>query len=167
MVFILGVFAMGGKAMKIESLSFKNGELIPRKYTCEGDDVSPQISWSGFPEKTKSFVLLMDDPDAPGRTFIHWVVYDIPLSVSSLRENFPKIRESEGVKQGVNDFGKIGYGGPCPPKGHGYHRYYIKVYALDVETLGLPPGATKGQVENRMKGHVIAQGYIMGMYIRD
>ncbi|MFN3814508.1 MAG: YbhB/YbcL family Raf kinase inhibitor-like protein [Aquificaceae bacterium] len=153
--------------MKVESTSFKDGELIPKKYTCESDDTSPQVSWSGFPEKAKSFVLLMDDPDAPGRTFTHWVVYDIPPSVNSLKENFPKMRESEGIKQGVNDFGKVGYGGPCPPRGHGYHRYYIKVYALDVETLGLPPEATKSQVEKRMEGHVIAQGYIMGRYRRD
>ena len=153
--------------MKVESDAFREGEIIPVKFTCEGADVSPPIRWSGVPEGTKSFVLIMDDPDAPIGTFTHWVVYDIPAGVRSFEENLPKVEHLDGIKQGVNDFGRIGYGGPCPPKGHGYHRYFFKIYALDLESLGLSPAANRRQVEERMKGHIVGEGYLMGRYKRD
>ncbi|MCS7285075.1 MAG: YbhB/YbcL family Raf kinase inhibitor-like protein [Hydrogenobacter thermophilus] len=153
--------------MKVESPSFKNGEVIPQKYTCDGENVSPPIAWSGFPEGTKSFVLIVDDPDAPIGTFTHWVVYDIPPNIVSLKENFPKSKQVDNIKQGINDFGRVGYGGPCPPPGHGYHRYFFKVYALNVESLGLPSGATKKEVESKMRGHILSEGQMMGRYRRD
>ncbi|MEZ0361220.1 MAG: YbhB/YbcL family Raf kinase inhibitor-like protein [Hydrogenobacter sp.] len=153
--------------MKIESQSFKDGEVIPKKYTCDGENVSPQVMWSNFPAGTKSFVILVDDPDAPAGTFTHWVVYDIPANITSLKEDFPKSEHVGSIKQGMNDFGKIGYGGPCPPKGHGYHRYFFKIYALNVESLGLPPGVTKREVESKMRGHILSQGQLVGKYRRD
>lgn len=159
--------ALGGKVMKVESKAFNEGEVIPVRHTCDGSDISPEISWSGVPEGTKSFVLIMDDPDAPIGTFTHWVVYDIPAGVRELPEGLPKSDRIDGIKQGINDFGYVGYGGPCPPKGHGYHRYFFKVYALDLETLDLPPRATRRQVEERIKGHVLGQGSTMGRYKRD
>jgi len=157
-------YSLGSEAMKVEA-PFKEGQDIPRKYTCDGEDVSPQVKWSGQPSNTKSFVLIMDDPDAPVGTFTHWIVYDIPASQTSLQENFPKRSEVRSIKQGINDFGRVGYGGPCPPRGH-THKYYIKVYALDVESLGLRPGATRREVESKMQGHVIGQGQTMGRYGR-
>ncbi|GAB6065311.1 YbhB/YbcL family Raf kinase inhibitor-like protein [Aquifex pyrophilus] len=152
--------------MKVFSSAFEYGEVIPKKYTCEGEDISPPIRWEGV-SGARSFVLIMDDPDAPIGTFTHWVVYDIPSNVNELPENFPKSKEVNGIKQGVNDFGRVGYGGPCPPRGHGYHRYFFKVYALDVESLGLPPEATRREVEERMKGHILGSGELMGRYKRD
>ncbi len=153
--------------MKVESQAFREGEVIPIKYTCEGEDLSPPISWSEVPAGTKSFVLIMDDPDAPIGTFTHWIVYDIPPDIRSLREGIPKSEKTGIFKQGLNDFGFTGYGGPCPPKGHGYHRYFFKVFALDLNTLDLPASANRRQVEERMKGHVIGEGYLMGRYKRD
>jgi len=153
--------------MEVFSRSFKNGGEIPRVYTCDGRDISPHVGWEDVPEGTKSFVLIMDDPDAPVGTFTHWVVYDIPSQTRELLENFPKVPEISGIKQGINDFGRVGYGGPCPPRGHGYHRYFFKVFALNVESLGLPPGSTRREVESKMKGKVLAQAHIMGLYRRD
>ncbi len=166
-LFGFGVAFAGGKVMKVESPVFKEGEVIPTKHTCDGIDVSPPISWSNVPEGTKSFVLIMDDPDAPIGTFTHWVIYDIPADVRDLEEGIPRADQVGVAKQGINDFGFVGYGGPCPPKGHGYHRYYFKVYALDIETLGLPAKATRKQVEERMKGHILGEGSLMGRYKRD
>lgn len=155
------------KAMDVESTNFKDGQMIPKRFTCDGDDISPSISWSSFPKNTRSFVVIMTDPDAPGGTFTHWVVYDIPSSVQKLEENFPKLTKVDGIKQGMNDFNRRGYGGPCPPKGHGYHRYFFKVYAIDLESLGLKAGASRKDVEQKMKGHILQEGQIMGVYRRD
>ncbi len=166
-LFGIGIAFAGGKVMKVESKAFREGETIPVKYTCDGVDISPSVSWSGVPDGTRSFVLIMDDPDAPIGTFTHWVVYDIPGSVRELNEGFPKADQINTIKQGVNDFGYVGYGGPCPPKGHGYHRYFFRVYALDIESLGLPAKATRRQVEERMKGHILGEGSLMGRYKRD
>ncbi len=157
----------GGKVMKVESRAFREGEIIPVRYTCDGADLSPPISWSGVPEGVKSFVIIMDDPDAPIGTFTHWVVYDIPADVRELEEGLPKVELIETIKQGMNDFGYVGYGGPCPPKGHGYHRYFFKIYALSLDTLNLPPSAQRRQVEERMRGHIVGEGYLMGRYKRD
>lgn len=163
-------FSQGGKKMEttvklqITSSAFDHNGMIPKKYTCDGEDISPQLSWSGAPEGTKSFALINDDPDAPMGTWVHWVLYDLPPSINELSENMPKDKTlSNGAKQGITDFKNIGYGGPCPPSG--IHRYFFKLYALDTK-LNLESGATKKQVEDAMKGHVIAQTELIGKYKR-
>lgn len=151
-------------SLKITSPAFKEGEPIPAKYTCDGANVSPPLAWAGAPSNAKTMALICDDPDAPGKTWVHWVAYDMPASTTSLPENVPKDeRLAGGGKQGTNDFKKIGYGGPCPPSGT--HRYYFKVYALDTET-SLNPGATKDQLLAAIKNHTIAEGQLMGRYKR-
>ncbi|HOD35003.1 MAG TPA: YbhB/YbcL family Raf kinase inhibitor-like protein [Syntrophales bacterium] len=150
--------------MKVTSGAFDNGAMIPAKYTCDGDDVSPPLAWSPGPGETKSYALICDDPDAPGGTWVHWVVYNVPAGITELPEDVPPDRKlTSGAIQGVNDFRKIGYGGPCPPGGT--HRYFFRVYALGI-ILPLGPGATKEQVLKAMKGHVLAEGQIMGKYSR-
>ena len=158
---------LGGKAMALEitSTAFQNGQDIPAQYTCEGSDASPPLSWNGAPAQTKSFALIMDDPDAPMGTWVHWVVYDIPSTDSGLEAGVPKSKTlPSGAKQGITSFRSIGYGGPCPPPGP-KHRYLFKLYALD-STLGLPPGKSKADVERAMKGHVLADAQLMGLYGR-
>ena len=152
--------------LTVTSSSYQNEAIIPAKYTCEGENISPQFKWKDFPEKTRSFVLIMDDPDAPVGTFTHWVVYDIPGSINELPEGLKNIDTSR-FKQGVNDFRNRGYGGPCPPKGHGFHRYYTRIYALDIESLGLSDGASRREVEEKMKGHILAEGTYMGKFKRE
>lgn len=156
----------GGKkmAMKIESPSFKHEGMIPSTFTCDGKDISPALKWSGAPENTKSFALINDDPDAPVGLWVHWVIYNIPSGTHELHENFPKDAElKNGAKNGKNSWGKLGYGGPCPPSGT--HRYFFKLYALDT-MLNLPSGAAKEQVESAMKGHILAEAQLMGKYKR-
>ena len=144
--------------------AFADGAAIPAVYTCEGRDVSPPLAWTEPPAGTKSFALISDDPDAPGKTWVHWVVYDLPASARGLPEAYPPDEERpDGTRQGMTDFGRPGYGGPCPPSGT--HRYYFKLYALDT-ALGLPAGAAKPQVEAAMRGHVLAQASLMGTYRR-
>jgi Raf kinase inhibitor-like YbhB/YbcL family protein len=151
-------FAAGGAKMKITSSAFQEGANIPPKFTCDGTDTSPPLQIADIPSGAKSLVLIVDDPDAPGGLFTHWTVWNIPAQTSSIGEgDVPK-----GV-QGTNDFGKSGYGGPCPPSGA--HRYYFKIFALDHE-LGLPFGAKRGQLDAAMKGHIVAQGELMGRYSR-
>jgi len=144
---------------------FNHEDYIPDKYTCKGEDISPPLSWTEPPAGTKSFALINDDPDAPMGTWVHWVIYDLPADLRKLPEAMPKSQSlDDGAKQGVTDFGCVGYGGPCPPPGKP-HRYYFKLYALD--TLpGLPAGLSKKDLENRMKGHIIGQAEIMGYYKR-
>ncbi len=150
--------------MIVKSSVFSEGAIMRAKYTCDGEDVSPPLTWSGAPGETQSFTLICDDPDAPAGTWVHWVFYDIPGSVSELPENVPGQKNPKtGGAQGVNDFRKIGYGGPCPPGGT--HRYYFKLYALDKE-IGMAPGASKQQVSAAMKGHVLAEAQLMGRYRR-
>ena len=150
--------------MIIKSSVFTEGALIGARYTCDGENVSPPLSWSGAPEETQSFTLICDDPDAPAGDWVHWVFYDIPGSVSELSDKVPGDKNPKiGGTQGANDFKKIGYGGPCPPGGT--HRYYFKLYALDKE-LGMAPGASKHQVLAAMKGHVLAEAQLMGRYRR-
>ena len=148
--------------MKITSTSFKEGALIPSKHTCDGDNLSPQLSWSGEPDNTKSFALICDDPDAPMGTWVHWVIYNIPLGTKELQENVPKDKTLDnGAKQGKNDFGKTGYDGPCPPGGT--HRYFFKIYALDY----IPdndPGLTKEELLKIIREHILAQAQLMGKY---
>ena len=151
-------FAAGGATMKITSSAFHEGGNIPSKFTCDGSDTSPPLQITGVPSEAKSLVLIADDPDAPGGLFTHWLVWNIPPQTNSIAEgSAPK-----GV-QGTNDFGKSGYRGPCPPPGT--HRYAFKVFALDRE-LDLRSGAKRGQVDGAMKGHIIAQGELVGRYAK-
>lgn len=162
----VGAIGKEGYAMKldIKSTAFGEGDLIPRKYTCDGADVSPPLSWSQPPEGTKSMVLLCDDPDAPMGTWVHWVLYGLSPDTLEISENIPDDKEVlGGAKHGINDFRKYGYGGPCPPGG--IHRYFFKLYAVGTE-VDLDPGATKGEVLDAIKGHVLAEGQLMGRYSR-
>lgn len=152
-------------SFNLESNAFKDGGDIPKKFTCDGADVSPQLSWSEPPPGTKSLAFIADDPDAPAGIWVHWVMYDIEPQTLQLPEGMAKLEAIPGIgKQGLNDFRKIGYGGPCPPPGKP-HRYYFKLYALDAK-LNLKPKTTKQDVEQAMKGHVLAQTVLMGRYKR-
>jgi Raf kinase inhibitor-like YbhB/YbcL family protein len=150
--------------IKLTSTAFDEGGMIPSQYTCDGQNVSPPLAWSGLPEGTKTLALICDDPDAPRGTWVHWVVYQIPAAERGLPENLPA-RETldNGARQGTNDFKKPGYGGPCPPSGT--HRYFFKLYALDA-SLDLPPNATKDQLLKAIEGHTLAQGQLMARYKR-
>lgn len=151
-------------ALTIRSSAFGSMGPIPSKHTCDGRDISPELSWSGVPSSAKSLVLICDDPDAPMGTWVHWVCYDIPVSVTSLSEAVPGNGELvTGGTQGLNDFKKIGYGGPCPPSGT--HRYFFKLYALDT-TLDLHSGRPKSSVVKAMKGHILAEAELVGTYSR-
>ena len=151
--------------VELTSPAFEDGGTIPSKYTCDGADVSPPLEWSNVPEDAKSFALICDDPDAPMGTWVHWVLYGLPADTTSLPEGVPADEAIGGVAlQGTNDFKRIGYGGPCPPPGKP-HRYFFKLYALDTE-LDLKPGAKKKDLEKAMKGHVLAQGQLVGRYQR-
>jgi len=144
--------------------AFTDGAAIPAVYTCEGRDVSPPLAWTEPPSGTKSYVLISDDPDAPGKTWVHWVVYNLPATARGLPEAYPPDDERpDGTRQGMTDFGRIGYGGPCPPSGT--HHYEFRLYALDT-VLDLPPGATTSQVDTAMRGHVLAQARLLGTYRR-
>jgi Raf kinase inhibitor-like YbhB/YbcL family protein len=155
----------GTMALQMASPVFAARETIPKKFTCDGPDVSPKLTWNEPPSNTQSFALIMDDPDAPVGTWVHWVLYDLPAETRELAEGVAKQEQlSNGARQGRNDFGKIGYGGPCPPPGKP-HRYFFKLYALDAK-LSLKAGATKADVERAMKGHVLAQAELMGRYGR-
>jgi len=152
-------------SFQISSSAFSEGEMIPKKFTCDGPDVSPQLSWNGAPTSTHSFALIMDDPDAPVGTWVHWVLYNLPADTKELPEGVEKKEQlANGALQGRNDFRKVGYGGPCPPPGKP-HRYFFKLYALDAN-LDLKAGATKADVERAMKGHVLGQAQIIGRYGR-
>ena len=149
--------------MKIQSTAFKEGEKIPSKFTCDGKNISPELSWSDFPPNTKTFALIVDDPDAPGGTFVHWVVYNISSNFTNLPEGTTSENLPPGIKQGTNHFGDNDYGGPCPPSGT--HRYYFKLYALDSE-VQLKAGAGKNDLLKAMEGHIIAEAELMGKYER-
>ena len=152
--------------MKVTSSAFQHGGAIPAQYTCEGKDFSPPLAWSGAPASAKTFALIVDDPDAPDpakpqRVYVHWVVYNIPASTTSLPESASKKGLPKGAVQGNNDWGKAEYGGPCPPIGR--HRYFFKLYALDTALTGLS-GATKADLERAMKAHVIDSGELIATY---
>ena len=150
--------------LKLTSNAFKEGEAIPRGYTCDGANVSPPLEWTGVPKSAKTIAIIADDPDAPAGTWVHWVVYNLSAEGLGLIENTPQTETlNGGGVQGKNDFGKTGYGGPCPPSGR--HRYIFKFYALDSE-LPLQPGATKAEVEKAMEGHIVGQAQLMGTYNR-
>jgi Raf kinase inhibitor-like YbhB/YbcL family protein len=159
--------AVNGEIMTIliSSSVFSEGGTIPLKYTCDGEDISPPLSWSGVPENAKSLALIADDPDAPLGTWVHWVLYNMPASSAGLPEGVPVEQVIGGIgTQGNNSSRKNGYSGPCPPKG-APHRYYFKLYALDIE-LDLAPGVSKADLEKAMQGHILAQGQLMGKYGR-
>lgn len=157
--------ASGPSSFEIQTTAFKPGGDIPRKFTCAGQNVSPALRWTEPPAGTASFALIMDDPDAPMSTWVHWIAYDLPAGTRQLSEGVPKGDGLQGGgRQGRNDFPEVGYGGPCPPPGKP-HRYYFKLYALD-KKLDLKAGATKHEVEQAMKGHVLAKAELMGRYGR-
>ncbi|MFZ5980533.1 MAG: YbhB/YbcL family Raf kinase inhibitor-like protein [Candidatus Zixiibacteriota bacterium] len=150
--------------LKLTSTAFEEGGMIPARFTCDGEDVSPSLSWSETPERTKSFALICDDPDTPMGTWIHWVLYNLPPDVTELAEAIPSSDPLEsGARQGVTSFGRPGYGGPCPPSGT--HRYFFKLYALDT-VLNLEKTATSQDLLEAMKGHILAAGQLMGRYKR-
>ena len=156
----------GGEKMeiKITSSAFAEGGMIPSKYTCDGADVSPPLQWDAVPEGTKSIALISDDPDAPMGTWVHWVLFNLPAQTRELPENVPPDETlPNGAKQGITDFGRVGYGGPCPPSGT--HRYFFKIYALDTE-LQIDTGAGKRGLLKAMEGHILGQGQLMGKYKR-
>ena len=147
--------------LNLTSSGFASGASIPNKFTCKGEDVSPALEWSGAPPKTVSFVIIMDDPDAPSGTWLHWVMWNVPATVNSLSEGVPKRGQlQDGASQGRNSFEKTGYNGPCPPPGQ-THRYYFHVWALDSK-LDLQPGAGRREVGGAAKGHILAHGEYMG-----
>ncbi|OFX16913.1 MAG: phosphatidylethanolamine-binding protein [Armatimonadetes bacterium RBG_16_58_9] len=150
--------------IKVTSSAFSEGQMIPPKYTCDGANVSPPLAWDGIPTNALTIALISDDPDAPAKTWVHWVLYNLPANVKELPENVkPEKKLANGALQGTNDSGKIGYSGPCPPSGT--HRYYFKIYALD-KRLDLQPGATKPQLLEAMTSHILAEGQLMGKYRR-
>lgn len=153
------------RQMQLTSSAFMNMQPIPRDYSCDGKNISPPLSWKGAPTGTRSFALIIDDPDAPGGIWTHWVVYDLPGDVSELAEDAAKSQFASGsTKEGLNDFKRVGYGGPCPPPGKP-HRYMFKLYALDT-MLGLKSGASKKEVESAMAKHILGQGQLIGTYQR-
>ncbi|MCX7120433.1 MAG: YbhB/YbcL family Raf kinase inhibitor-like protein [Gammaproteobacteria bacterium] len=147
--------------MKLTSNAFLNGELIPRQYTCDGSDLSPQLHWNGAPENTRSFVLIVDDPDAPMGNWDHWLLFNIPSNVNQLKENIAEL--PSGTNEGKNSWEKTGYGGPCPPSN--IHRYFFKLYALD-NLLPLKNGVTKEEIIKAMQGHILAHAELLGRYER-
>lgn len=155
------------KKMIVTSKNFMDGNCLPIDQTCEGRNVSPHLAWGGAPSsRGKSFSIICDDPDAPSGTWVHWVIFNIPATLNELPEDVhAQGTLDSGARQGKNDFGTVGYGGACPPKGHGVHHYFFKVYALDV-MLNLQSGISKSDLEQAMKGHVLAQGCLMGTYSR-
>lgn len=169
LILVLGIFGIYKKLfitdlpklnMEVTSNAFKTNGQIPLRYTCDGENVNPSLKIMKIPEQAKSIALIVDDPDAPAKTWVHWIVFDIPVSGSEL-----EISEGENPEsiKGINDFKKLGYGGPCPPSGT--HRYFFKAYALDKE-LGLNEGAAKKQVEKAMKGHILDSAELIGLYSR-
>jgi Raf kinase inhibitor-like YbhB/YbcL family protein len=149
----------------LKSPAFQAGGLIPRQYTCDGSDGSPPLAWQSAPAQTRALALIADDPDAPGGTWVHWLIYDLPATANQLA---PSVAKSDtlmsGARQGVNDFGRIGYNGPCPPRGPG-HRYHFKLYALNAPT-GLQPRASKAQLLEAIRNHILGQAELIGRYQR-
>ena len=150
-------------SLTVTTSAFEAGAAIPAQYTCKGADVSPALNWSGAPAHTASFAIIMDDPDAPAGTWVHWVMWDIPQTTHALSQGVAKREQlPDGSRQGRNSFGKVGYNGPCPPAGQ-THRYFFRVYALDMK-LELGAHADRGALDAAMNGHVLAQGEYMGTF---
>ena len=151
--------------MRLQSPAFKNGERIPQRFTCDGADLSPPLAWSEAPPGTHSFALFCEDPDAPSGTFHHWAVYDIPVTSHALPEGVSKTDAIGLMRQGMNDFGQIGYGGACPPMGHGAHHYHFKLMALDVGHLDVR-GNRYRDIENAARSHALAETELVGVFSR-
>jgi Raf kinase inhibitor-like YbhB/YbcL family protein len=150
--------------LKISSSAFEEGGLIPSKYTCDGENISPALNWTGAPDGTASFALICDDPDAPSGNWVHWVIFNIPPKETGLKENIPSGKKLDnGTVQGMNDFRKNNYGGPCPPSGT--HRYFFKLYALD-KILDADSDLTKADLLKAIDGHILAQAQLIGKYKR-
>jgi Raf kinase inhibitor-like YbhB/YbcL family protein len=163
----LSIFAAGqsSQAFELQSTAFSPGAEIPAKHTCDGRDASPALHWTDPPTGTKELALVSDDPDAPGGTWVHWILYGIPATARNLPEAVPTRDTVPGVgRQGVNDFKRIGYGGPCPPRGPA-HRYFFRLYALDGE-MTLPPRKTEAELLTAIEGHVLGRAEVMGRYQR-
>jgi hypothetical protein len=166
--FPVGTTGVESIPMKLESPAFSHQGVMPRRFSCDGDDVSPPLVWSGLPSGTKTLVLIVDDPDAPDpkapkMTWVHWVLYNLPAVEGGLSEGVMADRLPAGTKQGVNDWKRVGYGGPCPPIGQ--HRYFHKLYALDTELPDLKQ-ATKARLEQAMQGHILGRAELIGLYSR-
>lgn len=146
-------------AFQVSSSAFSESQSIPQKYTCDGQNVSPPLQWEGAPRNTRSFAIVVDDPDAPSGTFVHWVLYNLPASTSELKEG-----SSGGGQEGVNGFQKTGYGGPCPPPGRP-HRYFFHIYRLDIDSAG-NAGLSKQDLVAAIQGHILAEGQLIGRYKR-
>jgi Raf kinase inhibitor-like YbhB/YbcL family protein len=152
--------------IQITSNAFQEGKTIPIKYTCDGNDRSPALSWSNTPEDAETLALICEDPDAPSGTFVHWIIYNISPAVTGLPEGLPTAELlPDGAIQGQNDFKRIGYGGPCPPPGDNAHHYFFRLYALDT-TIELPAGAGREEFARAIEGHILAGGFLMGTYQR-
>ena len=163
---IRNLWSEGNQAMSfgLKTTAFAEGGTIPKKHTCDGSDVSPELTWANAPAGTQSLALIADDPDAPAGTWTHWIIWNIPLE-AKLPEGAPKVESlSDGTRQGKNDFGRIGYGGPCPPPGKA-HRYFFRLYALKAK-LDVKAGASRNELERAMQGRVLSQVELMGRYER-
>jgi Raf kinase inhibitor-like YbhB/YbcL family protein len=155
----------GSSQIQLTSPAFGHGSRIPDAYTCEGEDVSPPLRWSGCPVEARSLALVCDDPDAPRGTWVHWVLFNLPREAVELAQGVPAVQElPSGARQGRNDSGRIGYMGPCPPPGKP-HRYFFRIYAVDI-TLSLAAGVTKAELERALDQHILGQGTLMGVYQR-
>jgi len=153
------------RRLVLTSSAFRDGETVPVRHTCDGEDLSPLLAWTGVPVETRTFALTCDDPDAPRGTWVHWLIWNLPADAVELRQGVPPRPElPSGARQGLNDGGDLGYSGPCPPPGKP-HRYFFRLYALDT-ALNLPPGVNRSDLEAAMLGHVLAQGTVMGTYQR-
>ena len=156
---------MPSLSLTLTSTAFDSGGVIPVEYTCEGENVSPPLRWSDPPQGTRSWALICDDPDAPAKTWVHWVLFNLPAETRRLERGVPEAPELEnGARHGKNDFGRTGYGGPCPPPGKP-HRYFFKLYALD-KVVDLKPGVSKSRLLDEMEGHILARGELMGTFSR-
>ncbi|HET9843735.1 MAG TPA: YbhB/YbcL family Raf kinase inhibitor-like protein [Gammaproteobacteria bacterium] len=154
--------------LSLSSSAFENFQEIPKMYTCQGDDISPPLAWQNIPEKAKSLVLIVDDPDAPDpndpkMTWVHWILYNLPPDIHALKEGITQEELPFGTLEGLNDWKKTGYGGPCPPIGQ--HRYFHKLYALDIQLPDLKH-PTKSELEKAMEGHILAKAEYLGTYIK-
>jgi len=165
MLYLISVSLIAKEAaMFVESPVFTNGGEIPARYGCHGEDLSPPLVFGNIPEGTRSLALIVEDPDAPSGLFVHWVLYDLPATLRGLPEGVPPAPELEhGIRQGTNDFGRVGYGGPCPPDRP--HRYFFRLFALD-GVPDLPPGASREELLSAMKGHLLEEADLMGIYPR-
>jgi Raf kinase inhibitor-like YbhB/YbcL family protein len=152
--------------LQLSSNAFSAGSKIPRRYTCDGENLSPHLEWSGAPAKTRSFALLCDDPDAPAGTWHHWAAYDIPADRAALVAGASQQAEAQGFKQAINDFRRYGYGGPCPPRGHGPHHYHFRLLALAVDHLRMRKDLSCQDVEHEARQHLLAEAVLVGIYER-